>query len=118
MNQKRVSAMVAFLLIALLLTACGGLPTYSKVVASYPDNAEMCGLEVDILEVMPSGAWRLESTAGDLTVKWIAQDDTPRCYGIKITAQVPVTIQEITYEEGTKLTVDKDLNYIAVSSWD
>ena len=39
-------------------------------------------------------------------------------YGTKITVVGTVTIDGVTYEPGTLLTVDKDLEWIEVSSWD
>ena len=42
-----------------------------------------------------------------------------RCYGAKLTVgDATVTLGGETYEPGTKLTFDKDLELIAVSSWD
>lgn len=41
-----------------------------------------------------------------------------QCYGAKITVKGHVTLAGSTYEPGTKLTVDADLQWIAVSSWD
>jgi len=40
-----------------------------------------------------------------------------QCYGAKITVKERVTLGGSTYEPGTKLTVDEDLQWIEVSSW-
>jgi hypothetical protein len=40
-----------------------------------------------------------------------------QCYGTKLTVKVTVTMDGKTYQPGTKLTVDKNLDWIAVSSW-
>jgi hypothetical protein len=41
-----------------------------------------------------------------------------QCYGTKITVRERVTLEGKIYEPGTKLTVDEDLQWIEVSSWD
>jgi hypothetical protein len=42
-----------------------------------------------------------------------------QCYGTKLTVgDQPVTLEGKTYQPGTKLTVDKDLHWIEVSSCD
>ena len=40
-----------------------------------------------------------------------------QCYGAKITVKEDVTLGDVAYESGTKLTVDKDLQWVEVSSW-
>jgi hypothetical protein len=44
--------------------------------------------------------------------------DNWKGYGTKITVVGPVTIDGVIYEPGTPLTVDKDLEWIEVLSWD
>ena len=41
-----------------------------------------------------------------------------QCYGTKITVMERVTLDDRTYERGTKLTVDENLEWVEVSSWD
>jgi hypothetical protein len=41
-----------------------------------------------------------------------------QCYGTKITLKVAVTLEGRNYPPGTKLTVDKDLHWVEVLSWD
>lgn len=41
-----------------------------------------------------------------------------QCYGTKIIVNKRVTLDGKTYEPGTKMTVDKDLQWIVISSWD
>jgi len=40
-----------------------------------------------------------------------------KSYGVKITVMETVTINKKIYQPGSLLTVDKDLNWIQVSSW-
>jgi hypothetical protein len=46
-----------------------------------------------------------------------ARDDW-KSYGTKITVVQTVTIDGVVYEPGTLLTVDENVEWIAVSSWD
>ena len=39
-------------------------------------------------------------------------------YGAKITLVEPITVDGTNYEPGTLLTLDEDLKWIEVSSWD
>jgi hypothetical protein len=40
-----------------------------------------------------------------------------QCYGTKLTVKKKVTLEGKTYKPGTKLTVDKKLKWVEVSSW-
>jgi hypothetical protein len=55
---------------------------------------------------------------GGLTIGEVFFGGTWKCYGAKITIRESVTIDGQIYEPGTKLTVDKELDWIEVSSWD
>lgn len=87
--------------------------TYSAVKASYPFGTRLCSSEVTVKSVSPDGTWNLDGNAD-----FVNGRTAIKCYGTKITLAVPLTIKGKTYPSGTKLTVDKDLNWIAVSSWD
>ena len=92
------------------------LPTYSQILATYPEGA--LGIyggrtEGNVTKVTDKG-WdlnltRIEIKDGDAVIQG---------YGTKITLDVPVTVDGKTFDAGSKLTVDKDLNWIEVSSWD
>jgi hypothetical protein len=89
------------------------LPTYSDIVSTYPNGADFCGTDAEISE----------SSDGSLSLSGsVAYSDARgmeyQCYGTKLTATTKITLEGITYEPGTKLTVDKDLNWIQVSSWE
>ena len=135
MKPKYFYSLILITLIMLLVAACAGsnkAPTYSQIVKTYPADAKLCGTVASIVEVLPSGAWKLSGTAsGSMECEWITYDDitdekmsnkltniVTRCYGTKITANVSITIATQTYEPGTKLTVDKNKQWVVASSWD
>jgi len=135
MKPKYFYSLILITLIMLLVAACAGsnkAPTYSQIVKTYPADAKLCGTVASIVEVLPSGAWKLSGTAsGSMEGEWITYDDitdekmsnkltniVTRCYGTKITANVSITIATQTYEPGTKLTVDKNKQWVVASSWD
>ena len=106
-------------------------PTYSKVLSTYPENAELCCTDAEVSGVSSDGEWtfsggRLCPDGSDFTVAEGKTLTLPldsmfgrwKCYGAKITVRESVTIDGRTYETGTKLTVDRDLQWIEVSSWD
>jgi hypothetical protein len=84
-------------------------------VATYAPDVVVTVSDFAITGVAGDGGWwtsgTIEARGGKDLVKW---------YGVKITIQTPapVTIDSITYQPGDKLTVDKNLNYVAVCSWD
>lgn len=64
--------------------------------------------------VSPNGTWELEGNADVVNGR-----TEIKCYGTKVTLAVFATVKGgRSYPSGTKLTVDKDLNWIVVSSWD
>lgn len=88
------------------------LPTYSQVLNTYPANTELCQTEADIMGGDDNGL----SLSGSISIR--NGQFVYQCYGTKLTVRVQVTLEGKTYKPGTKLTVDKDLNWIEVSSWD
>ena len=111
------------------LTPTPTLPTYSEILGTYPEGVELSCTDAQVSEVTSDGGWvftgglvcpggaRLTvAEGGTFTVPgaW----DNWRGYGAKITVAGPITIDGVTYEPGTLLTVDKDLEWIEVLSWD
>ena len=41
-----------------------------------------------------------------------------QCLGTRVTLKIPLAVGGVQYDAGAKLTVDKDLKWIAVESWD
>ncbi len=106
-------------------------PAYSEIVKTYPAGVELGCTNAEVSEVTSDGKWVF--TGGlicpgksQLTVEAGAKFTTGelffgkpwKTYGIKITLKNPVTLEGVNYPAGTKLTVDKDLNWIQVSGWD
>jgi hypothetical protein len=73
----------------------------------------MCNTEVTVVGLSAEGNWlvtgRIQIWDGQFVIK---------CYGTKVTLDVADTVDGIRYPAGTKLTVDKNLDWIEVSSWD
>ena len=72
-----------------------------------------CKTEATLESVTANGTWLLNGSTEFRDNKMLV-----RYYGTKITVGIRVEIDGKTYEPGTKLTVEKDLNWIQVSSWD
>ena len=117
----RMIELVLLTLFALLFTACSALEplAYSEVLKTYPKDAKLCATEASI---EPDGenlkiSGEIHFQAGDslLSSNLI---NVIQCYGTKVTVNGMVTIDEKTYESGTLLTVDKNLHWTIVPSWD
>jgi hypothetical protein len=95
-------------------TSTISLPTYSQILETYPAGTEICQTEAHVTNVT-NGVWELVNIkAIHVSNKGIVT----QCYGTKITLDEPVTLDGKTFEAGSNLTVDKDLKWIQVSSWD
>ncbi len=88
-------------------------PKYSEVIKTYPKDFVSCKTVATLDAVMPNGTWLLNGTTEFRNNKMMV-----KCYGTKITIGIHIEIDGKTYEPGTKLTVDKDINWVQVSSWD
>lgn len=89
-----------------------GPPTYSQVLKTYPRDVSLCRTDA-FVEAEYGEDWLISGTVeianGQEQIQW---------YGTKITLKIPITLEGRNYPPGTKLTVDKDLHWIEVSSWD
>jgi FKBP-type peptidyl-prolyl cis-trans isomerase len=89
------------------------LPTYEEVVRTYPDGVPLCETDAEIV-----GGDDQQLVLGD---GYIAINEYGerryQCYGTKLVVRKPVTLKGKTYRPGTKLTVDQNLYWIAVSGW-
>ena len=110
------------------------LPTYSEIVSTYPPGVKFSCTDAEVsyitsdgitldgiwvfasglicdgksqIKVDPGGTYPISETQ---TALW-------KSYGVKITVMDTVTINGKVYQPGSLLTVDKDLNWIQVSSW-
>lgn len=97
------------------------IPSYSDILKTYPADAEICTYKTNVTGVDEDGSWKIVIPAGTklkiVNGEWVL-DFSLDCYGVQVTLDVPVTIGGKTYPPGTKLTRDKDLNWVEVSSWD
>jgi hypothetical protein len=87
--------------------------TYSQVAATYPEGVTRCSTVVQLIGVSADGKW---TTSG--IVQYRNHVPQLRCYGTRVELKIPVIFGGVQCAAGTKLTVDKDLNWIPVSSWD
>jgi hypothetical protein len=76
----------------------------------------LCHTNARVLEVVVGGKVEWQYQGGSEIEGPVGQP----CYGMKLEVAQggTLTINGITYREGDKLTVDKDLNYVMVCSWD
>ena len=90
------------------------LSTYEEVVKTYPDGVPLCETEADIV-----GGNDQQLSLGDGFIA-VNDEGEPRyqCYGTRLTVRKKVTLKGKTYLPGSKLTVDKDLYWIAISGWE
>ena len=96
------------------------LPTYSQVVSTYPAGTVLNGTVATATNVKANGV--LTFAGGSLANGCgavLSKYGPMVCYGSKLTiGDTSVTIDGTTYPPGTKLTTDKDLKLLQVSSWD
>ena len=112
-NHKLCEQIIGLAILITMLAGCsGGTPTYSQILNTYPSGARLCQTVVSIEEVAADGSWKLDGTFGVQDGRIVYE-----CFGTKVTGNVPVEIGDKTYEPGTKFTVDKDLQWVEVSSW-
>jgi hypothetical protein len=83
------------------------------VVATYPKGVKLCGTDGSIGSrdgelYMGIGSY-MDIRNGKSLIRW---------YGAKLTAETEIKLEGKTYQPGAMLTVDKDLNWVEVSSWD
>lgn len=93
-------------------TPTPAIPTYSQILNTYPADADLCGTDADVTGGDDNGL----TLSGAITMR--NSQFVYQCYGAKLTTKVEITLEGKTYKPGTKLTVDKDLKWIEVSSWD
>ncbi len=87
--------------------------TYPQVVATYPPGAATCKTTIDVIGVGSDGSWR---TSGMVDYRNFVPQ--LQCLGTRVTLKIPLALGSINYSVGTKLTVDKDRNWVSVQSWE
>ena len=85
------------------------LPTYSKVVATYPSGVTTCDT---VANLTASG---YEVTGGGIIMQ--NSKIVMPCYGIKVTLTTRMPVNGKAYPAGTKFTVNASMRLTPVSSW-
>lgn len=91
-----------------------GPPSYSDVIATYPKGVRLCTTEASI-EDAREGNLLVKATGGGVEIR--DSEILLKYYGTRTTVTSPVTLDGKHYKPGTKLTVNKDLEWVQVSSW-
>jgi hypothetical protein len=120
LSPKMTRPMLFAVFAALLITCGASKPhTYSETLKTYPKDAELCpteaSIEPDGEDLRISGNIQFREGDSLLASNLI---NVIRCYGTRVTINGTVTIEGETYESGTLLTVDTNLHWVEVSSWD
>lgn len=89
------------------------LPTYSEVVSTYPPGSELIKTEADILSGDDDGL----QLGNVVDLAMVNGQFVYKSFGTKLTVRATITLEGKTYQPGAKLTVDKNLHWIEVSSW-
>jgi len=144
--MKRVEAtlaMAGLLVIALWAGGCGGPPpkpsptptptpaptptptptptppTYTEVLKTFPRDQRSCRTVVYLHDVVSSNILVLAvGMKGTDLFQRGPKDKTIRCFGTQIVVMKDVTLEGRRYRRGAQLTVDKNDNWIEVSSWE
>ena len=95
-------------------TTTSALPTYSEVVSTYPADATLIQTEADIVGGDDNGL----ELGNVVDLAMVDGQFVYKSYGTKLTVTATITLEGKTYQPGAKLTVDKNLHWIEVSSWD
>jgi hypothetical protein len=93
-------------------------PTYMEVLKTFPPTAKMCRTVVYLVDVGNSNIMSLSvSPKGTDPFQKGPKDPSIRCTGTQISVLKDVRLEEKRYKRGDRLTVDKNNNWILVSSW-
>ena len=88
------------------------MPSYSQVLAQLPPGAEICNTYTEVNDVLPDGRWAIIIPAGTplhkISETNIQVEFPLNCYGAHVTLNTEVTIDGVTYPEGTLLTLHPD----------
>jgi hypothetical protein len=94
------------------------LPTYTEVLKTFPRDRKMCRTVVYLQEVRSSNILVLSvDVKGTDPFQRGPKDPTIRCVGSQVTVTKDVTLEGKRYKRGTRLTVDKNNNWVEVASW-
>ena len=93
-------------------------PSYTEVLKTFPRDFKICRTVVYLQDVNPGNILVLSvDPKGSDPFQRGPKDPTIRCVGTQITVTKDVTLEGKRYKRGARLTVDKNKNWIEVSSW-
>jgi len=115
--KKIIVLLTVTLFLAVSATIMAGSPvkkslTYSQVLKTYPADAKLCNTTGDIMGGNDQGI----TVGGGGSISIGKGQIEYQCSGTKLTVKMKVTLEGKTYKPGTKMTVDKNLKWIEVSS--
>jgi hypothetical protein len=111
--EVKIHLKILIIMITTALVSCISTPpTYSQIIKTYPDNTKLCITDIHVVREINDSQIELSGTAEIRGGSEIIQ-----CYGAKVTLDISTKWGEIIYPAGTMLTVDKNLDWIEVSSW-
>jgi hypothetical protein len=123
--DRTALAVLPVVAVALSLWATGcagpahntGAPTYSEVLQTVPEGTYRCNTVAEVTGTDEDGEWSLRGTV-DMMLAAEGLEPMIRCYGTQITLGVDLVIEGTAFPAGTLLTVDGDLHWVEVASWD
>ena len=93
--------------------------TYTEVLKTFPPTAKMCRTIVYLVDVGNSNIMSLSvSPKGTDPFQRGPKDRTIRCTGTQVSVLKDVRLEEKRYKRGARLTVDKNNDWVEVSSWE
>ena len=93
-------------------------PTYTEVLKTFAKDHKACRTVVYLQDVHSSDILVLSvNVKGTDQFQRGPKDPTIRCVGTQIVVAKDVTLEGKRYKRGAGLTVDKNNNWIEVSSW-
>ena len=94
------------------------MPSYTDVLKTFPPTAKMCRTIVYLVDVGNSNIMSLSvSPKGTDAFQKGPKDPSIRCTGTQVSVLKDVRLEEKRYKRGARLTVDKNNQWVEVSSW-
>jgi hypothetical protein len=88
------------------------------VLKTFRPGEPFCTTIVYLQDVLRNGTLLLSTTEKGDARQYGPKNPLIRCVGTRIIVAKKVTLEGKTYRRGDLLTVDKDMNWILLSSWD
>jgi hypothetical protein len=92
--------------------------TYTELLKTFPRTQKACGTVVYLQDVGNSNLMVLSvDPKGSDPFQRAPTDPTIKCVGTRVSVTKDVTLLGKRYKRGARLTVDKNKNWVEVSSW-